>query len=226
MEPAPPALEGEILNIGSPGKSLCLWFFKNKSLYAAELLVGTRESVCNTKWTSLRPPHAEFSHSGFTRITVKTTSMQLWTSQAAQLVRNLPANAGDKRDVRSIPGLRRSPGVRNGNLLQYSCRENPMDRGAWWASGHGAAKSCTWLSTHDLCRYSGRKQGIWCQLPKAPNLGMRQIVNKQKIHNFQIVITTRKKKYQEKVMGRWPTSKLVHRDGLSQKGLPQLRPKH
>ena len=47
------------------------------------------------------------------------------------VVKNLPANAGDIRVVGSIPGLGRSPGVENGNPLQYSCLENPMDRGAW-----------------------------------------------------------------------------------------------
>ena len=45
-----------------------------------------------------------------------------------------------------IPGLERSPGVGNGNPLQYSCLENPMDRGAWWATVHGVAKSRTRLS--------------------------------------------------------------------------------
>ena len=47
------------------------------------------------------------------------------------VVRNLPTNAGDSRDAGSIPGLERSPGIRNGNLLQYSCLENPMDRVTW-----------------------------------------------------------------------------------------------
>ena len=45
----------------------------------------------------------------------------------------------------SIPGLGRSPGEGNGNPLQYSCLENPMDRGAWWATVHGVAKSQTGL---------------------------------------------------------------------------------
>ena len=49
------------------------------------------------------------------------------------VVKNLPANAGDIRDMGSIPGLRRSPGEENANPLQYSCLENPMDRGAWRA---------------------------------------------------------------------------------------------
>ena len=57
------------------------------------------------------------------------------------MVKNIPANAGDARDVGSIPGLGRSPGEENGNLLQHSCLGNPMDRGAWWATVHGAAKS-------------------------------------------------------------------------------------
>ena len=52
------------------------------------------------------------------------------------MVKNPPANAGDVKAVGSIPGSRRSPGGGYGNLLQYSCLENPMDRGAWWATVH------------------------------------------------------------------------------------------
>ena len=55
-------------------------------------------------------------------------------------------NAGDIRDLGSIPGSGRSPGERNGNPLQYSCLENPMDGGAWWAAVHGVTKSQTQLS--------------------------------------------------------------------------------
>ena len=51
------------------------------------------------------------------------------------VVKNSPANAGDLRNTGSIPGLGRSPGGGNGNPLQYSCLENPMDRGAWKAPG-------------------------------------------------------------------------------------------
>ena len=52
-------------------------------------------------------------------------------------------NAGD---LGSIPGSGRSPGEGNGNLLQYSCLENPMDGGDWWATVHGVTKSWTRLS--------------------------------------------------------------------------------
>ena len=52
-------------------------------------------------------------------------------------VKNLPANAGD---MCSIPGSGRSPGGGNGNLLQYSCLRNPMDREAWWATDHGITR--------------------------------------------------------------------------------------
>jgi len=58
-------------------------------------------------------------------------------SQMVLVVRNLPANAGDIRDMGSIPGSGRSPGGGHGNPLQYSCLENPMDRGAWWVTVHG-----------------------------------------------------------------------------------------
>ena len=56
------------------------------------------------------------------------------------MVKNLPANEGDARDLGSIPGSGRSPGEGNGNSLQYSCLENPMDRGAWWATVHSVAE--------------------------------------------------------------------------------------
>ena len=64
------------------------------------------------------------------------------------MVKNWPADVGDAKDMESIPGWGRSPGGGNGNPLQYSCLENPMDRGAWWATVHGVAKSRTQLSTH------------------------------------------------------------------------------
>ena len=53
------------------------------------------------------------------------------------------ANAGDSRDMCSIPGLERSPGEVNDKSLQYSCLENPMDSGAWWSTVHGITKSQT-----------------------------------------------------------------------------------
>ena len=62
------------------------------------------------------------------------------------VVKNPTANAGDARDSGSIPGSGRSSGEGNGNPLQFSCLENPMDRGAWWATVHGVAKSWTQLS--------------------------------------------------------------------------------
>jgi len=58
-------------------------------------------------------------------------------------VKNLPANAGDIRDAGSIPGSGRSPGIGHGNPLRYSCLENPVDRGAWWATGHRLTESWT-----------------------------------------------------------------------------------
>ena len=64
------------------------------------------------------------------------------------MVKNLPANAEDIGDVCSICGSGRSPGAGHGNPLQYSCLEYPMDRGAWWATVYGAAKSLTKRSTH------------------------------------------------------------------------------
>ena len=61
------------------------------------------------------------------------------------MVKNLPANAEDLRDMGWIPGLGRSPGGGHGDTLQYSCLENPMDRGARWAIVHRVTKSWTRL---------------------------------------------------------------------------------
>ena len=65
------------------------------------------------------------------------------TSLWALVVKNLPAKAGDVRDVSLIPGSGRSPGEGHGNLLQCSFLANSMDRGSWWATVHGVTKSQT-----------------------------------------------------------------------------------
>ena len=67
----------------------------------------------------------------------------------ALVEKRTPANVVDVRDMGSIPGLGISPGEEYGNPLQYSCLENPMDRGAWWATVHGVVKSRTQQSTQN-----------------------------------------------------------------------------
>ena len=80
------------------------------------------------------------------------TGLREWTDwlafwEASQVVlKNLPVNAGDVRDGVLISGWGRCPGEGNGNLLPYSCLENPMERGAWWAIVHGITKSWTRLN--------------------------------------------------------------------------------
>ena len=72
-------------------------------------------------------------------------------SQGPKWTGDLPASAEDAGDMCSIPGSGRSPGGRNGDLPQYSCLENPMDRGAWWATVHwvlGSDTTTEQLSTH------------------------------------------------------------------------------
>ena len=70
----------------------------------------------------------------------------LWASQMVLVVKNLSADAGDIRDAGSTPGSGRSPGGGHGNRLRYSCLENPMDRGTWWATVCGVTESRTRLS--------------------------------------------------------------------------------
>ena len=87
---------------------------------------------------------------------------KLGASQVARVSKNSPASAGNIRDMGSIPGLGRSPGGGHDNPLQYSCLENPMNRGAWRATVHRITKVWTRLKrlsphvqTHDkfcVCR--------------------------------------------------------------------------
>ena len=75
------------------------------------------------------------------------------------MVKNLPANAGDRRYLGSVPGLGRSPARGHGNPLGYSCLENPMDRGAWWATVYRVAKS--WTQLKRLSKYSNIYQYLF-----------------------------------------------------------------
>ena len=99
--------------------------------------------------------------------------------QVAVMIKNPPANAGDIRDMCSIPESGRSPGGGHGNSLQYSCLYNSRNRGAWWATVQRVAKGQTWLKwlnthTHVMKRTSflvlvlkdlvGLHRTIWLQL--------------------------------------------------------------
>ena len=76
-----------------------------------------------------------------------SSSIQYLNFQGGTVVKNLPANAGDTKNVGSIPWSGRSPGVGNGNPLQFSCLENSKGRGAWQATVHRITKSRTQLNT-------------------------------------------------------------------------------
>ena len=87
-----------------------------------------------------------------------------WASQVPLMVKNPTASAGDIRDMGPIPGSRRSPGeehtsilawnITSTNQLQYSCLENPVDRGVWQTAVHWVTKSLTWLKWFNRERYS------------------------------------------------------------------------
>ena len=74
----------------------------------------------------------------------EVSHFSVWAFQVVLVVKNIPANAGDVRDVGSIPGWGRSPGVGRGKPLKYSCLENPMDKGTWQAIVYGVER----LNTH------------------------------------------------------------------------------
>ena len=85
-------------------------------------------------------------HFFFKKYLCRAANFLTGASKVALVVKNLPDNAWGVSDVGSIPGLRRFPRGGNGNPFQYSCLENRMERGAWWATVHGAAKSQAQLS--------------------------------------------------------------------------------
>ena len=77
----------------------------------------------------------------------------------AQLVKSLPTNAGDGRDLGLILGSERSPGGGHGNTLQYSCLENPMDKGAWQVTVHRITKSQTRLKQLSMHTHTSLEAG-------------------------------------------------------------------
>ena len=95
------------------------------------------------------------------------------------MIKNPPANAGGTRDVGSVPALGRSPGEGHGNPLQYSCLENPMDRGAWWVTIHGVEKSRAQMKQFSIvaCVSSAKKM---------PTDSSRTLVEKKKLNLLSV----------------------------------------
>ena len=105
---------------------------KRKHLYCS---TGEEETLSELKFCTQQVVKLYF----------KKLVLIMGTSQGALMVKNSPANAGDAEDMGSIPGSERCPGGGHDSLLQYSCLENPMDRGALRAIDHRVAKSQTRL---------------------------------------------------------------------------------
>ena len=95
------------------------------------------------------------------------------------VVKNLPANAGD---MGLIPGSRISPGEENGNSLQYSCLENPVDRGAWWVTVHGVAKES------DMTEGLNNQRGPTRLCSSSIHAGHFQKSTKEKVHGPVVII--------------------------------------
>ena len=105
----------------------------------------------------------------------------LWDFAGDAVVKNLPAKAGISGDRGSTPGSGRSPGGRNGTPLQYCFLENPMDRGAWWATVHGVTKSLTGLNTHaymlwGVVRKMWSWKPLWYGIPTVKGMSAMGVV--------------------------------------------------
>ena len=115
----------------------------------------SRVRLLATPWTAAHqaPPSMGFSRQEYWSGVPETlcpTKLKMLSDLGGSVVKNPPAKTGDTRDEGSIPGSGRCPGVGNGNPLQYSCLENPMDRGAWRATVHEVAKLGTIEHTHTV----------------------------------------------------------------------------
>ena len=122
--------------------SLTLTFLSPFTFNPMAIIVDSPYSIRNL--TALHCCHQSLNHHYF--------SLGMWVSQGCHgasqvvlVVKNPPANAEDVRDMGLVSGLGRSPGGWHGNLLQYSCLENPMDKGASWAAVHRITKIQTRL---------------------------------------------------------------------------------
>ena len=114
-------------------------------------LGGRHSNPLQHSW--LKNPNGQRSLAGYSPRGRKESDMTEWLSTAQHRTTLVFPGGSDGKDsawnegdLGSIPGSGRSPGEGNGNPLQYSCLENPMDRGAWWATVHVVAKSWTWFS--------------------------------------------------------------------------------
>ena len=123
----------------------CVWLFV--TLWTVTSVHGTLQvrilesvTIFYSRGSSWPRDRTQVSHIAGRFFTSWATALQV-----ALVVKSPPASAGDIRDTGSIPGLGRSPGGGNSNLLQYSCLGNPIDREAWWTVIHRVTKSWTWL---------------------------------------------------------------------------------
>ena len=120
-----------------------LWTFTCRFLCAHNYFYNMPSSVSSSLCPSPKAWNPEVIFSLFFQTPIQDITALL---EKGTVVKNPPPNAGDARDMGSIPGLGRSPGIRNDNPLQYFCLENSMDRGTWRATVYGVSKSQTQLN--------------------------------------------------------------------------------
>ena len=133
----------------------------------------------------------------FLALTYFLSAGSIWAAQVALTVKNPPANSGDRRDAGSIPGWGRSPGGGNGNPLQYSCLENPMDRGAWWSdtteptshAGGIHADPHSKLTRLGSSAYLKRKHLLCLQPPSSPVSALSGTTNWTRARNPRVCLT-------------------------------------
>ena len=112
----------------------------------------------------------------FNKWIIDTHHFKNRASQGALVVKKPPANAGDIRDIGSIPGWGRSPRGQHGNSLQYSCLENPINSEVWLAAVHRVTQSQTLCATYHACMHALSEEGEHMLLASITNCGKRIIL--------------------------------------------------
>ena len=132
--------------------SVCVYVSQRVKKLAHAVVEDVKSKICRASWHA-RDSGKSWCCSCKSKFRLLAESFLLsrpstWASRVVLVVKDPPVNAGDTRDAGSIPGSGRSPRGGNGHSLQYSCLENPMERGARWDTTHGIAESDMTESTY------------------------------------------------------------------------------
>ena len=144
-----PAIQETACNEGDTGSILRLGRSPGEGNGNSLLDSGLGNPLDRGAWQATVHGVTRLGHDLATKPPPPMKTIGLWASQMVLMAKNLPASVEDIRDMSLIPGLKRSLGAGNGTPLEYSCLENSMGRGSWWATVHGMQRTGhDWTTEH------------------------------------------------------------------------------